>query len=572
MTTRRSVRAFVFALLAACSPAASTPTDPADLLLVNGVIVTVDSQHPQAEAMAIRGDRIMALGTTAEMDRLRGPSTRRIDLAGQLAIPGFIEGHGHFLGLGRARMHLNLARAKNWENIVAMVGAATQDVADGAWISGRGWHQEKWDSVPAPAVEGMPLHASLDSLSPRNPVFLSHASGHAAFVNGEALRLAGITRKTRNPAGGEIVRGPDGEATGVLRETAMSLVRDKMEAWEEGRGAAAEEAEARHMVELAGADVLSKGITSFHDAGEPFASIDLLRTMAEAGQLPVRLYVMVGGESTAAYRQRLAAYRMIGVGNNYLTVRAIKLYADGALGSHGAWMLQPYTDMPSTVGLPVTPPKVIEDNARIALADSFQVATHAIGDRANREVLDIYQRVLDGRTDQRWRIEHAQHIDPADIPRFHALGVIAAMQAIHATSDGPWVPKRIGDARAAAGAYVWHSLLASGAVVTNGTDVPVEDADPLASFYASVSRKLPDGSVFYPDQRMTRDEALRAYTLSNAYAAFEDSLKGSLTPGKLADVTVLSRNIMTVPEDSIPGTVVRYTILGGKVVYTAEAP
>lgn len=571
MTIQRLAPALAIALVAACSPASSTPADPADLLLLNGQIVTVDSQRPRTEAIAVKGDRIMALGTTVEMQKLRGPATKVIDLKGQLAIPGLIEGHGHFLGLGRARMHLNLARVENWDNVVAMVGAASRDIADGAWISGRGWHQEKWNKAPVPAVEGMPTHVSLDSVSPRNPVYLAHASGHASFANGEALRQAGITRATKNPPGGEIVRGPDGEATGVLRETAQGLVYRKMSEWEAGRGAAAEEAETHRMVELAGKDALSKGITSFHDAGESFAAIDLLKVMATAGQLPVRLYVMVGGESPAAYRARLASYRMIGVGNNFLTVRSIKLYADGALGSHGAWMLKPYTDMPSTVGLATTPPRMIEENARIALADSFQVATHAIGDRGNREVLDIYQKVLAGRTDARWRIEHAQHIDPADIPRFHQMGVIAAMQAVHATSDGPWVPKRIGDARAASGAYIWHSLLASGAIVTNGTDVPVEDIDPIASFYSSVSRKLPDGSVFYPLQRMTRDEALRAYTLSNAYAAFEESQKGSLVPGKLADITVLSRNIMTIPEDSIPGAKVMYTIVGGKVAYEAPA-
>jgi predicted amidohydrolase YtcJ len=558
------------ALLFACTPAASVPADPADLLLVNGRIVTVDSAHPAAEAIAIKGDRIMALGTTAEIDKLKGPATRRIDLQGKLAIPGFIEGHGHFLGLGDSRMHLNLSTVENWDNVVAMVGASAQDIAAGAWISGRGWHQEKWNKPPVPAVEGMPTHASLDSVAPDNPVILSHASGHAAFVNGAALRIAGITKATRNPPGGEILRGPDGEATGVLRETAQGLVWRKMAEWEESRGPEAQEAEARKMVALAAEDALAKGVTSFQDMGESFEAIDLLKRMAESNELPVRLYVMVGGESLEQYKAKLASYRTIGAGNHFLTVRGIKLYADGALGSHGAWMLKPYTDMPSTVGLPTTPPALIEAVAKVALADSFQVATHAIGDRANREVLDIYEKLEAGRTDLRWRVEHAQHIDPADIPRFAKLGVIASMQAVHATSDGPWVPKRIGDQRAKEDAYVWHSLLASGAVVLNGTDVPVEDVNPIASFYSSVSRKLPDGSVFYPEQRMTREEALRAYTLSNAYAAFEEEIKGSLTVGKLADITVLSRDIMTVPEDSIPGTKVLYTIVGGKVAYEAK--
>jgi hypothetical protein len=564
---KSSLTAFVV-LLSSCT--ASPPADPADLLLVNGTIVTVDSVRPTAQAIAIKGDRILALGTTEEMDRYQGPATKRIDLGGKLVIPGLIEGHGHFLGLGQSRMILNLAKAESWDNIIEMVSASTRDVADGAWISGRGWHQEKWSKAPVPAVEGMPTRASLDSVSPNNPVFLDHASGHAAFANSAALKQAGITRHTRNPSGGEILKGPDGEPTGVLRETAADLVAARMEAWRNSRGPEAVEADYRRMVTLAGAEALSKGITTFHDAGETFAAIDFLRTLASKRELPVRLYVMAGGESLETYRQRLGAYRVVGMGDNFLTVRSVKLYIDGALGSHGAWMLKPYTDLPASVGLATTPPQLVEQIAAVAKADSFQVATHAIGDRANREVLNIYEKLEAGRTDLRWRIEHAQHIDPADIPRFAKLGVIASMQAVHATSDGPWVPKRIGDERAKADAYVWQDLLTSGAVVTNGTDVPVEDVDPLASYYSSVSRKLPDGSLFYPEQRMTREQALRAYTLSNAYAAFEEQLKGSLVPGKLADITVLSRNILTVPEDSIPGTKVLYTVLGGRIAYEAK--
>lgn len=556
------------ALLASCSPA---PDHPADLVLLNGHIVTLDSAQPEVQALAVEGDRIVALGTDREIRRRVGSATRTLDLGGKLAVPGFIEGHGHFMGLGRARLHLNLTRAATWDDIVSMVAASTRDIAPGAWISGRGWHQEKWAHAPEPAVEGMPTHASLDSVSPGNPVYLTHASGHAAFVNGLALKLAGITRRTPNPPGGEIVRGPDGEATGVLRETAQRLVAAKLSEWEAARTPADREAEALKMVELAGQDLLAKGVTSFHDAGTSFGTIDLFRRLAGEGRLPVRLYVMVGGEPTDSLRARLPQYRQVDDSSHFLTVRAIKLVADGALGSHGAWMLAPYQDL-STTGLPTTPPEVLEERARIALEDSFQVATHAIGDRANRVVLDIYERLQAGRTDLRWRVEHAQHLDPADIPRFAKLGVIASMQGIHAVSDGPWVPKRIGAERTAQGAYMWHALLASGAVVTNGTDVPVEDADPIASFAASVSRRVADGTVFGPEQRMTREEALRSYTASNAYAAFEEGLKGTLSPGRLADIVVLSRDIMTVPEEEIPGTRVVTTILGGKVVHQAEAP
>jgi predicted amidohydrolase YtcJ len=563
------LRSALFALcLSACHR--PSPADPADLVLVHGHLETMDSVHPVAQALAVRGDRIVAVGTDAEIGSLIGPATRRLDLTGRVAIPGFIEGHGHFMGLGAAKLELNLTRARTWDDIVAMVGAAARDRAHGAWIIGRGWHQEKWDHPPVPAVEGMPLHASLDSVSPDNPVFLVHASGHAAFANARALSLAGITRKTGDPPGGEILHAPDGEPTGVLRETAQELVGAKLSEWQDARPAAEQEAEALKKVELAGRDLLSKGITSFQDMGSPFATIDLFRRLADQGRLPVRLYVMVGGEPVDSLRARLSSYRLIGADHHFLTVRGIKMYADGALGSHGAWLLAPYADLPSSVGLAVTPPAELEARARIALGDSFQVATHAIGDRANREMLDIYQRVLAGRTDLRWRIEHAQHLDPADIPRFARLGVIASMQSIHATSDGPWVPKRLGAARTAAGAYVWRSLLSTGAVLAEGTDVPVEDADPIPNFYAAVTRRLADGSQFYPGQVLTREEALRAYTLTNAYAAFEEDLKGSLTPGKLADITVLSQDLLTVPEDRIRSTRVEMTILGGRVVY--EAP
>lgn len=564
---RISVALFAAFLLPLCRRQPADHPNPADLILLNGNVVTEDSTRPNAQAIAVRGDRIEAVGDNRQIEDLAGPHTLRIDLGGRLVIPGFIEGHGHFMGLGSSRLHLNLTRAKNWDDIVSMVGASTRDIAQGAWISGRGWHQEKWEHAPIPAVEGLPTHASLDSLSPNNPVVLTHASGHASMVNGLALRIAGITRKTPNPPGGEILHGPDGEPTGFLRETAQGLVRAKLAEWEGNRPDGEKQAEALKMVELAGQDVLSKGITTFQDAGSPFRTIDLFKQLAEAGKLPLRMYVMVGGESTEDLKARLPQYRMIGVGNNFLTVRAIKMIADGALGSRGAWLLRPYDDLKTSVGLATTPPEVMEARARIALADSFQVATHAIGDRANREVLNIYERVTAGRTDLRWRVEHAQHLDPADLPRFARLGVIASMQGIHATSDGPWVPRRLGDARVKAGAYMWHSLLASGAIVTNGTDVPVEDANPIASFYATVARRLPDGSEFYPEQRMTREEALRAYTVSNAYAGFEENLKGKIQPGMLADITVLSRNIMTVPEDSIPGTEVIYTILGGKIAY-----
>jgi hypothetical protein len=320
---------------------------------------------------------------------------------------------------------------------------------------------------------------------------------------------------------------------------------------------------------LATQEVLSKGITSFQDAGSGLGTVDILREMAQAGELRVRLWIMLSA-SNEILAEALPRYRMIGVGDNHLTVRAIKRAIDGALGSHGAWLLDPYEDLPTSSGLNTSSIESVTETARLAIEHGFQLAVHAIGDRGNREVLDIYERTFAANPqleDLRWRVEHSQHLSLEDIPRFGEMGVIASMEGIHATSDGPWVAPKLGDKRAEDGAYVWQSLMATGAIVTNGTDAPVEDVDPIASYYATVSRMMSTGEVFYPEQRMSRMEALRSYTLNGAIAGFEEDLKGSLTPGKLADVTVLSKDILSIPEDQIPTAEVVYTIVGGRVVY-----
>jgi hypothetical protein len=564
--------AAAFGALVAVSTAAAQQSR-ADLVLLHGDLFTVDSQHPRAQAIAVRGNRIAAVGTDAEMQHWVGSKTRVVDLQGRLAIPGFIDGHGHYTGLGESKLVLDLTKAQTWDDIVAQVRDAAKAAQPGTLIEGRGWHQEKWIRAPEPNVEGVPLHASLDAASPNNPVVLEHASGHASFVNGAALRLAGITRETRNPDGGEVVKDSTGEPTGLLKESAQGLM---------ARGRAKlprltrkeEDARFRKIVQLAGEDALSKGVTSFHDAGASFATIDGFKQMAREEKLPVRLYVMVRFESDSMLDAKLDRYRMNGFANGMLTVRSIKQQIDGALGSHGAWLLAPYTDLPSSTGLTLKPVPEIEKTARIALAHGFQVNIHAIGDRANREVLDVYERIFrdnPSKHDLRWRIEHAQHIDPVDLPRFKQLGVIASMQGVHTISDGPWVAKRLGEDRARRTSYLWRSLWDSGAIVTNGTDTPVEDVDPIMSFYGSVTRKTREGTVFVPEQRVTREEGLRAYTLNNAYASFEEKDLGSLTPGKYADIVVLSKNIMTVPDDEIPTARVDLTILGGKVRYERRA-
>ena len=544
--------------------------ESARLVLTDGKIVTVDPSLPEVEALAVSGDTIMAVGTSEEIAAYIGEETEVIDLEGRLAIPGFIEGHGHFLGIGESKMILDLTTTSSWEDIVAMVEEAALDAEPGEWITGRGWHQEKWDSIPAGTVEGVPTHHSLSEVSPENPVLLRHASGHAAFANRAAMNAAGISPETPNPAGGELVRDVRGELTGLMRETAAYLVATALEKSREGMSTAELDQERRTMARLAAEEALTHGITSFHDAGVGFGTVDFFRELADEGNLPVRLYVMIRSNSTNLAEQ-LGSYRMIGYGNNHLTVRSVKRSIDGALGSHGAWLLEPYADMPGSRGLETVAVEEIRATAEIAKAHDFQVNIHAIGDRANRVVLDIYESFY-GTEDQdlRWRIEHSQHLHPDDIPRFGNLGVIASMQGVHAISDAPWVYRRLGEERAASGAYRWQTLWQTGAVVTNGTDAPVEAIDPLASYHATVTRRLADGSVFYPEERLSREQALQSYTLNNAYAAFEEDIKGSLVPGKLADITVLSKDILTIPDEEILSTEVLYTIIGGNVLYQRD--
>ena len=566
-------------LLAGCEAG-----DGVDLVLRGGVVATVDADDTMAEAVAIDDGWIVAVGSDEEVDGHIGAATTVIELDGRLAIPGFIEGHGHYMSLGNSKTILDLNNVSNWDEIVAMVADAVAEAEPGEWIRGRGWHQEKWDRPPDPVVEGNPTHASLTGVSPENPVLLGHASGHAAFANALALELGGFTRDSEPPPGGELVRDGNGELTGLLRETAQGPVSGAFADSQLGRSAEEIDAQFRREVMLAAEEALSKGVTSFQDAGTGFATIDRLKAMEAEGALPLRLYIMVRRQSNAEMDARLPDYYMPSEGDDYLAVRSIKRQIDGALGSHGAWLLEPYEDMPSSVGLVLETVEDITGTAHVAIKHGFQVNTHAIGDRANREVLDIYEAVFDSAAtaagaaegdanagtvgrDVRWRIEHAQHVHPDDIPRFADLGVLASMQGVHATSDLPWVPTRLGDTRAEERTYLWRSFLEAGVPINNGTDVPVEDIDPLASFRASVTRQTADGSIHYPEQNMTRVEALRSYTINNAFASFEEDYKGSIEVGKLGDVAVLDRNILTVPDGELAEARVDLTIVGGVVRY-----
>lgn len=542
---------------------------PADLVLLNGKVVTLEKDQPQADAIAVQGDKILAVGSTKNIKGYISDKTQVIDVRGMLVIPGMIESHGHFTSLGYAKMRLDLTKAQNWQEIVSLVAEAAKKANPGAWILGRGWHQEKWDKTPQPNVDGLPFHHELSKVSPENPVMLSHASGHSCFANAKAMELAGINARTPNPEGGEIVKDGKGNPIGVFRETAQRLLRRRQAHTQSTQTEADREAELLRAMKLAEAECLKKGISTFHDAGVSFATVDFYRKLVKKGELGIRIYAMLN-ESNTSLKERIKDYWIIGEGNNHLTVRSIKRLIDGALGAHGAWLLKPYKSMPSSVGLNTESIENMKETAQIAIENGFQLNTHAIGDRGNRETLDIYEEAFKKypeKKDLRWRIEHAQHLHPQDIPRFGQLGVIPSMQGIHCTSDAPWVFKRLGEKRAEEGAYVWQKLMKSGAIICNGTDVPVEDVDPLACYYATVTRRLKDGSVFFGDQKMSREEALRSYTINGAYAAFEENIKGSLKVGKLADITVLDKDILTIPDEEILKTTVMYTIVAGKVLY-----
>ncbi len=559
---------FTLALMLSCGDS-SAPE--ADLLLFNGNFATIDARQPKASAIAITGGRIEAVGGPEIVEKYQSSAKKSIDLSGQFAMPGFIEGHGHFSNLGKSLIHLNFLASKNWQEIVDQVAAKAASLEPGVWIEGRGWHQEKWNTPLDQQIHGYPFHDQLSAVSPDNPVILYHASGHALFANEAAMKVAGVSTETPDPVGGEIIRDGKGNAIGVFEERAMKVISgsyqdylsqipetEKLALWEEG-------------IALAEQECLRKGITSFQDAGSSFTEIERYKKMAENGELDIRLWAMVRHSYDEMNNGKLANFPIVDAGNHFFTVRAIKTEVDGALGSFGAWLLRPYADKPNFTGQNTTTIEEVENIATLAVKHDLQLCVHAIGDRANREVLDIFENLLPNhpKKDQwRWRIEHAQHLDPADIPRFKTMGVIASMQGIHCTSDAPFVVSRLGMERSQQGAYPWRSLLDAGVVVANGTDAPVEDVSALASIYASVTRKRQDtGMEFFPEQSMTREEALYSYTLGNAYAGFEEKNKGSLETGKLADIVVLSNDLLTCPAEDIPKTEVVMTIVDGEIKY-----
>ncbi len=558
---------FLFALLFSCS---DSDLEKTDLVITNANIYTLNDEAPWANSLAISNGKISAIGDYEAIKKTISGDPKIIDAENNFVMPGFIEGHGHFAGMGEMLININLLQSRSWEEIVDQVAQKVEQSSPGEWIEGRGWHQEKWDSLSILNVDGYPLHHKLSKISPDNPVILYHASGHSLFANEKAMDVAKITKETEAPMGGAIIRDQDGDAIGVFEERAMNLIKRSHQKYEAELGKEALDKKWYLGIELAQKECLSKGITSFQDAGSKFDEVNKYSAMAEKKELDIRLWTMIR-ESADDMESKLAAIRQIGTGDNHFTCRAIKSELDGALGSFGAWLLAPYNDKKDFIGQNTTEISELENIAKLAKANDMQLCIHAIGDRGNRESLNVIEKYTDRSKDHRWRIEHAQHLSTDDIPRFKELGVIASMQGIHCTSDAPFVEKRLGVKRAKEGAYAWRSLIDAGAIVTNGSDAPVEDVDPLASFYASVTRTRTDnGLVFFPEQRMSREEAIQSYTINNAFAAFEDELKGSLEIGKLADLVILSNDLVNCTDSEILETQVLITIVDGQIKYQKE--
>ncbi|MEO5580788.1 MAG: amidohydrolase [Gemmatimonadaceae bacterium] len=543
-------------VVGAQSPGARINAPQADLIVVNARIYTVDDTRPLVSAIAVRKGRVIFAGSDREARSLAGPRARILDAAGRTVVPGMVDAHAHLLGLGASLQNVQLAGSASYDEVIARTLARARQMKPGEWVIGRGWDQNLWPD------KQFPVHDALSRALPDNPVVLTRVDGHAILANAMAMRAARVTGATRDPDGGRIVRSRDGTPTGVFVDNAENLI---------GRSIPdPSPAQTRQAILAAVSEANKWGLVGIHDAGVSRGTIDIYESLAREGRFNLRNYVMISDDS-ADIRHYLGRGPQEGIHGGRIWIRSIKLYSDGALGSRGAALLAPYSDDAGNAGLLVSAPAHIERVAKAALERRFQVNVHAIGDRGNRIVLDAFDAALRSvpTAGHRFRVEHAQVISPTDIPRFASLGVIPSMQASHQTSDMRWAEARLGRERVK-GAYAWRSLLNTGVVIPNGSDFPVEDVNPLISFHASVARQ--DGTDWpaggwYPDQVMTRSEALKSMTIWPAYAAFQENVMGSLVPGKYADFVILDGDIMQMPADEILKTRVIATFIDGKSVY-----
>jgi len=534
----------------------------AELVFINGAVYTANDRQPTAEAVVTGGDRIIYVGDNAGARRFIVKNTRVIDLQGRALLPGFTDSHQHLAGVGFREMNLNLEGTTSLQDFLAKVKARVGQAKPGEWVTGRGWIETFWQ----PPL--FPTRADLDNVAPNNPVILGRADGHGAVVNSAALKLAGIDKNTPNPFGGEISKDANGEPNGMLLDAAQSLVR-------------------RHIPDTTAADAeraiilgvtrnISLGWTQVQDAGGSYPEVELFKKLYSEGKIKLRIFKAIHGPSESSARL-LADGPIIGAYNHRFTLRTIKVVSDGALGSRGAALLAPYADKPDTKGFLTVKQEEFAPMLTQALKVGVQVETHAIGDYANRFTLDEYEKAFKAVpaaqrkvSDPRWRIEHSQIVNPADIPRFAKLGVIPSMQPSHAIGDLHFAPSRLGVPRLA-GAYAWQSLIKSGSIIPGGSDAPVERGEPLIEFYAAVARKDQKGFTgagWHAEEAVTRDQALKMFTIWPAYAAFEDKLRGSIEVGKLADLTIFSADIMKIPEPEILKARCVMTVINGEVVFS----
>ena len=555
--TYGSVRGACLALMLASTVAAGAADPRADLVLTGGTVVTLDPARPRATALAVRGGRIVRVGDDADVRALAGPRTQTIDLAGRTVLPGLADAHVHTEGVGAALETLSLVGAASLDEAVERVRRAAAALPPGEWLLGRGWDQNDWPD------KRFPTAAALDAVSAGHPVYLTRVDGHAGWANSKAMELAGITASTVDPTGGRILRGEGGAPSGVFVDRAQGLVTSKVPA-------APREVRKRRLLRGLRA-AAEAGLTSVHDAGVGLDTVALYKELLAEDALPVRVYVMIAMDEFLARGGGLRPE--IGLGDGRLTVRAIKVVSDGALGSRGALLLAPYADEPGTRGLRTVDPARFREVLRVAVMRGFQVNTHAIGDGANRLVLDAYEQALAGApgggAQRRFRIEHAQVIAPEDVPRFKAIGVIPSVQPTHCTSDMYWATDRLGPERAK-GAYLWQTFLRQGVVLAGGSDAPVESIAVLPGLYAAVTRQdakgWPEGG-WHPEERVSIEDAIRMFSAGAAWAAFEEKERGTIAPGMRADLTIVTRDVTAVPAADILKTEVALTIVGGRVVY-----
>ena len=533
-----------------------------DLLLVNGNVYQNGSFH--STDIAVRGESIVEIGHNLSE---KFSAEKEIDATDAFILPGLIDAHAHLQGVGQTVKNLNFLKDTSWQQLLDKVEEKVATTDKGTWILGRGWHQEKWLDSPEIVVEGFPSHEQLSAISPDHPVLLSHASGHGILVNAKAMELAGVSAATESPQGGYIVKDKNGNPIGVFHENAEQLITSVHRRSQESMTEEEKMAEWNEVIALAQHQFAKNGITAVHDAGIPLQNAFLFQNLASNNELQIRLYSMLSQNGLAkATEEEIKQLRDFE--HSHYSCGAVKAYVDGALGSRGAWLLEDYSDMPGYRGENVTPVEQLRETARRCKENGLQLAIHAIGDRGNREVLDIFEDVMaDELATARWRIEHAQHLHPQEIERMGNLNVLASMQTVHCTSDAPYVEKRLGEHRAEEGAYVWQKLLEHNVHIANGTDAPVERVNPFENIYSAVTRKSANGEAFYPEQKLTRQQAIDSYTKWNAYAAFQEEAKGSIEVGKLADFTIVDRNLLTCDEEDIPETKVLYTIVGGEIVF-----